>query len=119
MSSLSPKSKVAGYEHAIAGFGAGATATLLTYPLDLLRTRFQGIFLVLHGLVAVGIASPNVHRSPPGPVMDLKHVSASLRYKSVWHAVTNIIRLEGPQGTILLLHSALDPPLTYCILFTG
>lgn len=42
MSSLSPKSAVVGYEHAIAGFAAGATATLLTYPLDLLRTRFQG-----------------------------------------------------------------------------
>jgi len=42
MSSLSPKSPVVGYEHAIAGIGAGASATLATYPLDLLRTRFQG-----------------------------------------------------------------------------
>jgi solute carrier family 25 folate transporter 32 len=72
MSSLSPKSAVAGYEHAIAGFGAGATATLLTYPLDLLRTRFQ--------------------------VKDLKHVNESLQYKSVLDAVRSIVRQEGLRG---------------------
>lgn len=72
MSSLSPKSAVVGYEHAIAGFAAGATATLLTYPLDLLRTRFQ--------------------------VKDLKQVHESLRYKSVWDAVKSIVRQEGLPG---------------------
>jgi len=72
MSSLSPKSSLAGYEHAIAGLGAGAMATLLTYPLDLLRTRFQ--------------------------VKDLQHVDESLRYKSVWDAFRRIIRHDGVRG---------------------
>jgi hypothetical protein len=30
------------FEHAVAGLGAGATATLLLHPLDLIKVRFQG-----------------------------------------------------------------------------
>jgi len=74
MSSLSPKSPVVGYEHAIAGIGAGASATLATYPLDLLRTRFQ-----VRDVQMRATTSPAL---PP----------------SVWGTFASIIRNEGPRG---------------------
>lgn len=107
MSSLSPKSAVSGYEHAIAGFGAGATATLLTYPLDLLRTRFQGA----DSPPAFSCLSPHTNAGHtaddrPHAVKDLQYVNESLRYKSVWDAVRSIVQREGIRGTDPLLFCA-------------
>jgi hypothetical protein len=39
------------YYHAVAGLGAGTSATLLTYPLDLIRTRFQGMEEVFEQII--------------------------------------------------------------------
>ncbi|KAJ9615554.1 mitochondrial thiamine pyrophosphate transporter [Cladophialophora chaetospira] len=51
----------------VSGAGAGATATTITYPLDLLRTRFaaQGIDRIYAGLIA-SLRDINRHEGPTG-----------------------------------------------------
>jgi hypothetical protein len=36
-------SETIAFDHALAGIGAGAIATLILHPLDLIKIRFQGI----------------------------------------------------------------------------
>jgi len=81
--------KLSPYGHSIAAGTASATTTLLTYPLDLIRTRFQGRSIIF----ALGLTNSNflVH---DGRRSDIS------KYRGIFHALKLISVKEGVRGTL-------------------
>ncbi|KAL6063030.1 Solute carrier family 25 member 32, variant 2 [Balamuthia mandrillaris] len=92
MSSMDAKNKLSPYAHAVAGLGAGMIATITTYPLDLIKTRFQ---------VQTKWKNATIMPTSTPPTQ------ANIRYRSLAQALATVARTEGLAG----LYAGFSPNL--------
>jgi hypothetical protein len=87
--------------HALAAGIASATTTLVSYPLDLIKTRFQGTnpFASYRAVPKTHFVSSRVFLVHDGMRTNLP------RYKNIFHAFRHIYRSEGIVGTFFAFKS--------------